>query len=283
MISSLQMAQASSRAPRSYGNHLFEARGLSHVGLIRVHNEDSWLVEDSLGLAIVADGVGGHLDGALASRAAVECVASYLRRASAMLFRTKFLKPSRPVAAGDSLRDTQERLVARAIGLTNRRLLAVNGAIGDSRQRRGSTIVGLWAPRGAGSPATVFHVGDSRMYLLRDGALKSLTRDHSAYQQWTDTGKHGSPPPKSHILQALGLSNVTPDIASLEPYAGDRYLLCSDGLTNTVQDDELKHMLAAGPDLDTAIQRLVSLGLARGASDNLTIVLCSFPSEIGGN
>lgn len=282
MSSSLQMAKVPGRNARSGKKHCFEARGLSHVGLIRVHNEDSWLAEEPLGLAIVADGVGGHLDGALASRAAVDGVAAYLRRASAMLSRKRFSQTSWPVT-DDSLRTGQERIVARAIALTNRRLLAVNGAIGDSRQRRGSTIVGLWAPLGAGSLATIFHVGDSRMYLLRDGALKPLTRDHSAYQQWADAGKHGSAPPKSYILQALGLSNVTPDIVSLQPCAGDRFLLCSDGLTNNVPDDELQRVLAAGPDLDAAIQRLVSLGLARGASDNLTMVLCTFPPEIGGN
>jgi protein phosphatase len=126
------------------------------------------------------------------------------------------------------------------------------------------------------SLVTVFHVGDSRMYLLRNGQFRALTRDHSAYQQWVDTGQRGSAPSKSYILQALGLSDVAPGITSIPACAGDRFLLCSDGLSNLVEDSELQKVLATEPDLDVANERLVSLALARGGTDNLTAVLCAF-------
>jgi protein phosphatase len=245
-----------------------------------VNNEDFWFADERLGLAIVADGVGGQADGALASRAAVDCVVKYLRRATRAFFRaTSLTAVSMPAPTRDSVWKLQERAVARAIDLANRRLVAVNADASDVRQRRGSTIVGLWAPWGLDSLATIFHVGDSRIYLLRNGVIKPLTGDHSAYQQWLDSGKHGSPPPRSFILQALGLSDVAPDISSVETYPGDRFLLCSDGLTNTVGDHELQATLADEVSLNSACERLVSLGLSRGGCDNLTTVLCTFSGD----
>jgi protein phosphatase len=248
----------------------FEVRGLSHRGLVRVNNEDSWFADDNLGVALVADGVGGHANGARASQSAVSSIADYLGRANTMLGRKKMLT-----------RDMQARVIARAIGFANRRLIAANAAIPDARHQAGTTIVGLWAPGGANSPATIFHVGDSRMYLLRNGELQALTRDHSAYQQWSDSGKHEAAPPKSYILQALGLSDVSPDIVITQASPGDIFLLCTDGLTNSIADAELRNALAAGLSLDAMCEQLVSLGLARGGTDNLTTVLCAFSRSEG--
>ena len=245
-----------------------------------MNNEDFWFADESLGLAIVADGVGGQADGALASRAAVDCVVKYLRRATDAFFRaTSSAAISTPAVADDSVWKMQERAVTRAIGLANRRLVAINAAARDAKMRRGSTIVGLWAPLGRDSLATIFHVGDSRIYLQRNGVIKPLSCDHSAYQQWLDSGKRGSPPPRSFILQALGLSDVAPDISSVAAYPGDRFLLCSDGLTNTVGDHELEAALADEASLHSTCERLVSLGLARGGNDNLTTVLCKFSGD----
>ena len=263
------------RKQRAVPARAFEVCGLSHRGLVRSHNEDCWFADERLGLAIVADGVGGQADGALASREAVDCVAKYLRRATdASSLATSSQAVSTPAATSHSGWQMQERVVARAIDLANRRLVAVNAIASDAKQRRGSTIVGLWVPQGADSLATIFHVGDSRMYLLRNEVLTPLTRDHSAYQQWLDSGKPGSPPSKNFILQALGLSDVVPDICSVPTFPGDRFLLCSDGLTNAIDDGELAGALADDGNMNSACERLVSLGLARGGNDNLTTVLC---------
>jgi serine/threonine protein phosphatase PrpC len=251
---------------RSHAVRPFDVRGLSHRGLVRAHNEDAWYAESGLGLAMVADGVGGHANGAVASQSAVRWIANYLRRINALIPRLRRFE-----------RAEQERTIARAIALANKRLVAVNAATADVRQRCGTTIVGIWAPRGAGSPATIFHVGDSRLYLLRkDADLEPLTRDHSAYQQWIESGKQGSPPPKSYILQALGLSEVAPDITSIDVGAGDRFLLCSDGLSNGIAVAEMQQVMSEGTSLDTTCERFVSLGLARGGTDNLTSVVGSF-------
>lgn len=275
MTSSLHTPGLPARKQPAAPARAFEVHGISHRGLIRAHNEDHWFADERLGLAIVADGVGGQADGALASQEAVDCVAKYLRRAT----DASFLASSSAAAAGDSVSQMQERVVARAIDLANRRLAAVNATASGPKQRRGSTIVGLWAPRGADSLATIFHVGDSRMYLLRNGALRSLTCDHSAYQQWLASGKQGTPPPKSFILQALGLSDVVPDICSVPAVPGDHFLLCSDGLTNAVDDDELESVLADSGNLNSTCERLVSFGLARGGNDNITTVLCKIMGD----
>ena len=277
-------AQRQPARKRAASSRAFDVCGISHRGLIRVNNEDFWFADEKLGLAIVADGVGGQADGALASRAAVGCVAKYLQRAACAFSRATSLTASPTLAlARDSVSRMQERAVARAIDLANRRLVAINTAASDVRQRRGTTIVGLWAPWGSDSLATIFHVGDSRIFLLRNGVLKPLTCDHSAYQQWLDSGKRGSAPPRSFILQALGLSNVAPDISSVAAHPGDRFLLCSDGLTNSVDDHELEAALTHEVSLNSACERLVSLGLARGGYDNLTTVLCTFSDDgVGG-
>ena len=260
--------------PRVTQSRVLEAFGLTHCGLVRAHNEDSWSVDETLGLGLVADGVGGQADGALASRAAVEDIAEYLRRVQSLLLAGLSGGRPRRWAADDALRAFQERAASRAIAFANRRLLTVNAGTRDMRRRRGSTVAGLWSPRGAGSFVTLFHVGDSRIYLLRRGRLKPLTRDHSAYQEWLDSGQTGSRPPKSFILQALGLSNVRPGISSIPAYEGDHFLLCSDGLTNVIEDRELESALQGDWSLKGACERLISLGLARGGSDNLTAVLC---------
>jgi len=246
--------------------HEFDVRGLSHRGLVRVHNEDAWHADSSLGLAIVADGVGGHANGALASQAVVRWISSYVRRV--MVFSTR---------AALSEKMQQERTLGRAIAYANKRLVSINATAGDVKERCGTTIVGVWAPCGTASAATVFHVGDSRMYLLRKNArLEALTRDHSAYQQWVDTGRRGSPPPKSYILQALGLSDVAPDIISIKVAAGDRFLLCTDGLSNGVEPAEMQEVMTKSASLETACERFISLGLARGGNDNLTSVVGVF-------
>jgi serine/threonine protein phosphatase PrpC len=257
-------AFAPRRSPER-ANAVFAVAGVSDRGLVRANNEDSWFADDALGLALVADGVGGHANGARASQDGVRYVAEYIRRAAMMAGHTR-LQSSQ----------LRERIVARAIAFANRRLVCANAGVADTRHQCGTTIVGFWAPHGLHAPATFFHVGDSRLYLLRERHIGVMTRDHSAYRQWCDAGRHGTPPPKSYILQALGLSEVVPDIASTDVRAGDRFLLCTDGLTNNVTDVELQDELATTVPAETHCARLLALGLARGGTDNLTAVCCTF-------
>ena len=250
---------------------VFDVCGVTHGGLVREHNEDAWLADAALGLAVVADGLGGHADGGLASRDVVDCIADHLQCALAGLIRA---------SAADRGAPAQERATAHAIELAHKRLLAANAGITDSRNCRGSTVAGLWAPPLPGAPVTIFHVGDSRLYLQREHKLTALTRDHSVYERWVDEGKRGTPPPRNQILQALGVTEtILPAIASFKPRRGDRMLLCTDGLTGGVGDAALAQVLDRTGPLSAKCEELVALALAGGGKDNLTIVLCTFPQS----
>jgi protein phosphatase len=243
----------------------FEASGLTHPGVVREHNEDTWFADGRCGLALAADGVGGHGDGALASQAAARFIARYLRLVFARWPREALLR-----------KEEQERVLVRAIAFTHRCMVTRAGA-GEKARRRGSTIVGIWAPGGAGTAATIFHVGDSRLYLMRQGKLLQLTRDHSAYEQWCATGKVGAPPSRKYILQALGLSErVVPSLQNIVPELTDRVLICTDGLSGSVEHEDLASILGSDDDMRSACDRLIGLGLSHDAKDNLTAVLCRF-------
>jgi protein phosphatase len=217
-----------------------------------------------MGLAIAADGVGGHGDGAWASQAATQWISRFIRRVHRRKANGFLDDPS-----------AQEQVIRHAIRYAHVRMLS--GRDGRERMRRGSTIVGLWAPAGANAAATVFHVGDSRLYLLRQGKLLQLTRDHSAYEQWRAGGEVGAAPSKKYILQALGLSDrVEPTIQTVVPAALDKVLICTDGLTGAVEDKDLAMILTSDSDLATLCDRLIASGLAHAAQDNLTAVLCTF-------
>lgn len=259
-------AQNDVTIPTPFGaRQAFEASGLTHPGVVREHNEDTWHIDMTCGLAIAADGVGGHGDGALASHAATRLIARYLRRV--------FDHWPREVL---SRTEEQERVLVRAIAFAHRSMVGRAGREDKSR-RRGSTIAGIWAPGGAGAAATIFHVGDSRLYMLRQGKLLQLTRDHSAYEQWCATGRNGAAPSKKYILQALGLSDrVVPSLQNIVPDANDRVLICTDGLSGSVDDNDLAYALAADGDLASSCDRLIGLGLSHDAKDNLTAVLCRF-------
>jgi protein phosphatase len=242
----------------------FQVHGLSHPGVVREENEDTWYTDARIGLAIAADGVGGHGDGAWASQAATQWISRFIRR----------VYDRRPNAAFDDPA-VQERVIRHAIKFAHHRMLS--GRDGKERMRRGSTIVGLWAPGGADAAATVFHVGDSRLYLLRQGKLLQLTRDHSAYEQWRAGGEVGTAPSKKYILQAMGLSDrVEPTIQTIVPVTMDKVLICTDGLTGSVEDKDLSTILSSDAELSTLCDRLIASGLAHAAQDNLTAVLCTF-------
>jgi protein phosphatase len=243
----------------------FEAFGLSHPGVVREANEDAWYADTALGLAMACDGVGGHSDGAWASAAAARLISRFLRRAYA----------GRPADYFHSA-SVQERVIRRAIGFAHRKMLSDSDEE-DQLYRRGSTVVGVWAPAGTAAAATVFHVGDSRLYLMRYGKLLQLTRDHSAYEQWLACGAIGPAPSKKYILQALGLSDqVDPEVRSVVLLPGDRALLCTDGVTGAIDDDALSAVLAIREDLSGTCEMLIALGLAHDAQDNMTVVMCGF-------
>jgi protein phosphatase len=245
-----------------------KAVGLTHVGRQRQHNEDSFLVEDDAKLFLVADGMGGHAAGEIASRIAVDSISEFI-------LHTREDDGTWPHAYDEHFRRTTNRLMA-ALRLANTRVLEAMRK--DARLRgMGTTVVACMAD---GDTISVAHVGDSRAYLIRDGEISRLTNDHSWVFEQVQAGmlteaeaeKH---PLRNVITRALGGAlSVTPDAAEVESRAGDVYLLCSDGLTGMVPEEEiLKVVTESDGDLKRACQALIEAANEHGGLDNVTAVL----------
>jgi serine/threonine protein phosphatase PrpC len=207
----------------------------TEVGHVRRRNEDSLLVDESTGVLAVADGLGGHPCGDLASQTAV----ASLRDA---------------VAGGPSEDADMGEWLTSALLVAHRAVLA---EAGDDPDREGMATTAVIAAV-ADEEATIAHVGDSRAYLLANDALQPVTRDH---------GMGG------YITQALGLDRlVTPDVVHLKLAPGDRLLLCTDGLTNMVDDHGIAILLGQG-DVRQATDAMVETALANGGIDNVTVIV----------
>lgn len=206
----------------------------TEVGHVRSRNEDALLARPERGVLAVADGLGGHPAGDVASMVAITSL------------------DEAPLTAQSSEQDLRS-----AVAAAHQAVLAA--AEEPGRAGMGTTLV--LAVVGEGS-ARILHVGDSRAYLLHpDGPVEALTRDH---------GMHG------YLTQALGLDrDVEPDVTEVETPDGSRLLLCTDGLTNMVDDDALADLLGRG-DAQQACDALVETALANGGIDNVTVVVVRF-------
>jgi protein phosphatase len=235
------------------------ACGLSDTGTVRCSNEDNLLIDPALNLAAVADGMGGHTSGEVASAAALSALAAFLRDA---------------VAAGieGDPRDT----LRQALAYANDRLYQANLAnhLGDGNGM-GTTLTGVWQPE-AGGQLLVFHVGDSRLYRLRRGQLVQFTRDQTMYQQALEAGETGPLPARNLLLQALGPApGIEPQVHAQSPAPGDLYLLCSDGLHGASADQRIAACLAqtSATNLEASCAQLVAMAKQDGSRDNITAVL----------
>ena len=225
---------------------------LSDTGMIRSINEDSGYAGPRL--LVVADGVGGHAAGEVASSVAVASLA--------------LLDEDSP--GGDLL----QRLSA-AVTTANRHLRDM--VIGDPELTgMGTTLTALLR---AGSRLGLVHVGDSRCYLLRQGQLQQITRDHTFVQSLVDEGRitpeeADQHPQRNVITNSLdGRDDIELDLSIRQSRAGDRYLLCSDGLSNVVSEETLRDTLLEAHDPDRACERLVELALKGGGPDNVTAIV----------
>jgi serine/threonine protein phosphatase PrpC len=224
----------------------------SDVGLVRSGNEDSGYAGPRL--LVVADGMGGHAAGELASAAAV-----------ARLAELEQADPS-PDGVLSGLTHAIEQAGA-----------SIGQVVQDNPDLAGmgTTVTALFWQ---GERVAVVHVGDSRAYLLRDGELGQITHDHTYVQTLVDAGRISAEeaahhPRRSLLMRAIdGVQPVEADLSVREARAGDRYLLCSDGLTGVVTDQELAAVLSDGEPTGVVIT-LVELALSRGAPDNVTVVV----------
>jgi protein phosphatase len=213
--------------------------------------------------------MGGHEGGEIASREALELLCEYLHEAPGGLAGDPDATwPGASVA-------TAGRLLA-ALEFANTRLYAANVARDHADgMGMGTTLTGMWQPIPRG-PAFVFHVGDSRLYCWRDGAMAQLTRDQTLYQQALDLGAPEPLPPRNLLLQALGPTpTVRPELTTRPMAAGDVYLLCSDGLYGDSAPEEIAAILARAGDgnLDACCADLVAMARRDGGRDNITALL----------
>jgi protein phosphatase len=243
--------------------------GLTDVGRVRSSNEDSLGVFPDLGLYLVADGMGGHAAGEVASRLAVETVQEYLAGAGSEEDTLPFeLPPDLAVTA---------RLVTAAAKFANLRIHEAARA-DTAKSGMGTTLVMALRDRDAADSVYIGHVGDSRAYLVRDGQARQLTQDHSLINDYISQGllseEEANQHPLKHVItRALGSARqVDVDLQRLTLKPGDTIVLCSDGLSNLVGESEIAEAIRTD-DLKAACRRLVDLALKKGGDDNVTVVL----------
>jgi serine/threonine protein phosphatase PrpC/CRP-like cAMP-binding protein len=245
---------------------------LTDVGRQREHNEDNFLVDKKLGLFVVCDGMGGHAAGEVASALAVRTLHEEIKRESDILRDY--------VAGGKGGARVSKRDVLNVLEFAvNRASNRVHGeAAGDAKKRgMGTTLVALLV---VGTQAFMIYVGDSRVYLLRDGVLEQLTEDHTVRNELIKKKKMSREQvekiaQKNAITRAVGVyEHAEPDTLVLDLVAGDRFLLCSDGLCGYFEEDlETLGRLLSNPDADAATKNLIDAANEQGGKDNITAVI----------
>jgi PPM family protein phosphatase len=242
--------------------------GATNIGRKRDHNEDNIYLPTDARLAIVADGMGGHAFGEVASKLAVETVLHYFQETADAQTITWPYKVDRDTR-GDVNR------MATSIMLAN--LEIFERAQRDPRCKgMGTTVVAMYF---LDDTAVIGHVGDSRVYRLRDRELTQLTEDHSLINDYikmkrVTRDEAESWPHKNVIVRALGMKeSVQVDILTEQPRVGDCYILCSDGLSGMIKDDQIGHIVASERDLDRATDRLIDAANDEGGIDNISVVL----------
>lgn len=250
---------------------------MTHVGLQRDHNEDSFAVLSEYDLFIVADGMGGHRAGDVASRLATDAVAEFFRT-------TAQEDVTWPFHFDTNLSEEENRLLA-GIRVANRQVFE-RGARSRECAGMGTTIVGALFSKHK-NRLFVGHVGDSRAYRVRGGAIQLLTRDHSLLNDYLMampelTEEQRAELPRNVITRALGMQDqVQVDLMSDEPQVGDVYLLCSDGLSGMITDDQILGVVTSAFDTSEVCRRLIAKANENGGEDNITALIIRFTASPG--
>jgi PPM family protein phosphatase len=233
----------------------------SDVGLLREGNEDSAYAGPHL--LVIADGMGGHAAGEVASAVAISALA-----------------PLDHEMAKDQMLGVLARAVAEANGTLHQMSVA-----DPSVEGMGTTLTALlWS----GAEIAICHIGDSRAYLLRDGDLMQITRDHTLVQSLVDEGRLSPEaaavhPQRSLVMRALQSStDAEPDLSIRQARLGDRYLLCSDGLTDVISEETLHKTLMQVTDLDELVTQLIELANRGGGPDNITCIVADVVDSVSG-
>jgi PPM family protein phosphatase len=248
-----------------------QAHGASDIGLVRVNNEDAWLISLEKQIFLLADGLGGHQSGEVASRESVECFfAIFSAWKKEWISGRKKDDSVDPLDIEDSLRQcfAQTNAYLYQLSLSHELLRGM-----------GTTFCSLSFHE---NMIAVSHVGDSRIYLLRDNALVQITKDHC----WTRgaTGDHLFGEGKGVLTKALGTTPfVEPTITVIEGRHKDLYLLCSDGLSDMLDHGQIEKILRLPLTVGERVRTLISTAKENGGVDNITVVLVEVGEEHGKN
>lgn len=250
------------------GPHRVRFAGKTDIGLVRAHNEDSLLIPREMALAVVSDGMGGHAAGDVASRITVETIDQHYRDTARSGPNTwPFKLPSLEI---------EKQRMSVAIQLANSNIFETAAADG-SKKGMGCTVDAIYFNQGR---FFIGHVGDSRVYRIREGRIQMLTEDHSLLNDYLrmkelsgDEGVHF--PQKNVVVRALGLADqVHVDVIFDAFNVGDVFLLCSDGLSGMLDDRVLLEIITARDSLDTSCNELIKAANDAGGNDNITAILC---------
>lgn len=239
---------------------------------MRRTNEDSFVIDEALQLFVVADGMGGHNAGEVASRLAVEAIVGFIRRSGHDADFTW------PCGIDPALTFDGNRLKT-AVHLANRRVFRAAES-SDDYSGMGTTVASVLV---SGRRMVVGNVGDSRVYTLTDGTLRQITRDDSwaamrpAQENGSGAGALAPDPMRSVLISALGAREQT-DIHIIEEdlEQGEVFLICSDGLHGVVDDDTLRGLMSDAADLQALARTLVETAAARGSRDNITALVARY-------
>lgn len=245
------------------------ASGITDVGLKREGNEDSFSTDDTHNLYIVADGMGGHLAGEVASRIAVEMINASFQR-----WATNDTPLEEIYGSPDPSLTLPGNYISSSIRLANRVVFEMAREY-DQYHGMGTTLAAIHV-----TPSLIIaaNAGDSRIYMIRDGEIERLSRDHTIVSEQVEMGmmtpEEAETSPLKHVLtRNLGSSeDVEADVYEIEPANHDRFVLCSDGLTDLVSDQEILEMTRAENNPEDLCKVFIKTALRRGGHDNTTVI-----------
>jgi protein phosphatase len=247
---------------------LVEVAGKTDVGCVRANNEDNFGYDSRCGIYVVCDGMGGQAAGEVASKMGVDIVLSYFREAAQSGVFPQVGEPLEGISAGGQALASALRLANHTIYETGRRQVGKAGM--------GSTVVASLVRDNA---LSIANVGDSRIYLIRQGSIQQLTQDHSLVMERVRQGyitleEAAQSPEKNVILRALGSDDaLDADIEDLVLLPGDTLVMCSDGLTKYVEDQEILKTVSSASSLERICDALIEMARGRGGDDNITCLV----------
>ncbi|VAW84009.1 Protein serine/threonine phosphatase PrpC, regulation of stationary phase [hydrothermal vent metagenome] len=255
--------------------------GLTDVGQQREINEDGFVIDEQSGLYLVADGMGGHRNGAVASQL-------FLFELSRLIGELKLRLGTLDTHAKEKGNQEEQYLtlsewLANSVSTANAILYQRNQREGSRKGAgMGTAIAGIWKPDNSSNGAILFHVGDCRIYLYRRNRLSQLTKDHTLYQRWLDNNRSGIEPSKNIIVKAIGpYPDVTAELSIHHFEPGDTILICSDGLTNMLNDSHMREAINNHKQrpLMSLCETLIEDANEAGGIDNITVVVSRVGEE----